>query len=113
MLNRKLVDGLNITNRDTPGMCEDCIYGKATKDPFDEVLTHRTEVLERAHINLFGPARMVTCGGATYLMLCTDSRSSFRVPYYLNNKWKETGVKVLHEYQTMAEKQTGRLLKTI
>ncbi|KAF8831255.1 hypothetical protein HHX47_DHR1000495 [Lentinula edodes] len=113
MLNRKLVDGLNITNREVRGMCEDCLYGKATKHPFDEVLTHETEVLERVHLDLFGPARTQTRGGATYLMLCTDGKSSFRVPYYLTNKRKETGVKALHEYRTMAEKQTGKVLKII
>lgn len=113
MANRKLVDGLNITDREVHGMCEDCLYGKATKHPFDEVLTHESEVLERVHIDLFGPSRTQTRGGANYLMLCTDGKSSFRVPYYLANKRKETGLKTLHEYRMMAEKQTGKVLRTI
>lgn len=113
MANRRLVDGLNITKREIRGMCEDCLFGKATRHPFDEVLTHETEVLERVHIDLFGPARTQTRGGATYLMLCTDGKSSFRVPNYLTNKRKETGVKALHEYRVMAEKQTGKTLKII
>lgn len=46
-------------------------------------------------------------------MLCTDGKSSFQVPYYLTNKRKETGVKALHEYQVMAEKQTGQMLNAI
>ncbi|KAF8823582.1 hypothetical protein HHX47_DHR10000187 [Lentinula edodes] len=113
MANRGLVDGLNITRKEVYGMCEDCLYGKATKHPFDEVLTHESEVLERVHIDLFGPARTPMRGGATYLMLCTDGKSSFRVPHYLTNKQKETGVKALHEYWIMAEKQTGKMLKII
>ncbi|GAW04347.1 retrotransposon Ty1-copia subclass [Lentinula edodes] len=113
MSNRNLVDGLNITKRDVHGMCEDCLYGKATKRPFDEVLTHESEVLERVHMDLFGPSRTQSRGGAVYLMLCTDGRSSFRVPYYLTNKRKETGLKALHEYRVMAEKQTGKRLKII
>lgn len=113
MANCGLVDGLKITNQDAQGMCEDCIYGKATKKPFDKVLTHETKVLERVHVDLFGPARTQSRGGATYLMLCTDGRSSFRVPHYLSNKRKETGVRALHEYRIMAEKQTGKLLRTI
>ncbi|GAW08070.1 retrotransposon Ty1-copia subclass [Lentinula edodes] len=94
-------------------MCEDCIYGKATKHPFDEVLTHETEILERVHIDLFGPSRTRTRGGASYLMLCTDGKSSFRVPHFLDNKRKETGVKALHEYRVMAETQTGKKLRRI
>lgn len=113
MANRNLVDGLNITSKDVHGMCEDCLYGKAVRRPFDEVLTHETEVLERVHMDLFGPARTPSRGGATYLMLCTDGRSSFRVPYYLNNKRKETGLKALQEYHVMAEKQMGKRLRTI
>lgn len=64
-------------------------------------------------MELFGLARTQTRGGATYLMLCTDGRSSYRVPHYLTNKRKEPGLKVLHEYRMMAEKQTGKVLRTI
>lgn len=38
---------------------------------------------------------------------------SFHVPYYLKNKRKETGLKALHEFRAMAEKQTGKVLRTI
>lgn len=111
MSNRNLVNGLHITNQDIQGMCEDCLYGKATKHPFDKV--HKTEVLKRVHMDLFGPARMQTKGRAVYLMLCMDGRSLFQVPCYLTNKQKEMGMKALHEYRMMVEKQTGKVLKTI
>ncbi|GAW07748.1 retrotransposon Ty1-copia subclass [Lentinula edodes] len=104
MVNHRLVNRLNITKVEVLGMCEDCLYGKATKRPFDEVLTHKMEILERVHIDLFGPARTQTRGGASYLMLYT---------HFLNNKRKETGVKALHEYRVMAETQTGKKLKRI
>lgn len=94
-------------------MCEDCLYGKATKCPFNEILTHESKVLERVHIDLFGPARTPSRGGATYLMLCTDGKLSFRVLHYLTNKRKETGVKALHKFRVKAEKQTGKVLRTI
>lgn len=113
MANRKLVDGLNVTDQEVHGMCEDCLYGKATKQPFDKILRYKSEVLERVHLDLFGPSKMQTRGGASYLMLCTDGKSSFWIPYYLTNKWKETGLKALHKYWVMAEKQTRKVLKTI
>lgn len=46
-------------------------------------------------------------------MLCMDRKSSFWVPNFLTNKRKETGVKALHEYQIMAENQTGKKLRRI
>lgn len=60
MANRNLVNGLNITKWEIRGMCEDCLYGKATKHPFDEVLTHETDILKRVHIDLFGSSRTQT-----------------------------------------------------
>jgi hypothetical protein len=48
MANRNLVNGLDVSTKAVSGMCEDCLYAKATKRPFDEVLEHETDVLVRA-----------------------------------------------------------------
>ncbi|KAJ7093026.1 hypothetical protein C8R43DRAFT_908109, partial [Mycena crocata] len=69
---KDVVDGLEITSFDTPGACEDCIYGKHARRPFDEIVSHETEVLERVHIDLWGPARTVSAGGKKFMMLLTD-----------------------------------------
>jgi hypothetical protein len=49
------VEGLNITNRELKGLCEDCVVGKATKHPFDAEVIHKVDPLERIHIDLWGP----------------------------------------------------------
>lgn len=43
---RSLVEGLKITNKTTSGMCEDCIFRKQARRPFDKVMTPETQVLE-------------------------------------------------------------------
>ncbi|GAV99168.1 retrotransposon Ty1-copia subclass [Lentinula edodes] len=113
MESQGLVDGLQIKSKKLAGMCIDCIYGKATRRPFDEKLTHETEVLERVHIDLWGPATTQSIGGARYMMLFTDGASSVRVPAFLKDKQKETSVKEFHKYRIMAETQTGKRLRII
>lgn len=72
MANRNLVDGLHITSKKVHGLCKPCLFGKAIRRPFDKTLVHETEVLECVHIDLFGPTRTQSKGGASYLMLFTD-----------------------------------------
>jgi transposase InsO family protein len=113
MANRNLVNGLDISSKTVSGMCEDCLYAKATKRPFDEVLEHEADVLERVHLDLWGPARTKSQGGAVYMALYTDGRSSVRIPYFLPNKLASTTLKSLHDFRVLAERQTGKRLKII
>ncbi|KAF5387409.1 hypothetical protein D9757_007833 [Collybiopsis confluens] len=101
MASKNLVDGLHIKSKKVLGMCEACLYGKATRRPFDEKVVHETEVLERVHLDLFGPARTRSRGGAEYMMLCTDGGSAMRVPYFLPDKRANTMLKEFHRYRAM------------
>jgi hypothetical protein len=49
LMSKKLVDGLIVTSQKVAGMCEDCIFGKQTRRPFDEVVTPEMEINERVH----------------------------------------------------------------
>ena len=73
---KNLVDGLEITKNEVNGLCEDCIQGKHTRRPFDEVVTPEKEPMERAHIDLWGPAQVQSLGGKSYLMTVTDGGTS-------------------------------------
>ena len=108
-----MVDGLNITSREVVGMCEDCLYGKATRRPFDEKVTHKTEVLERVHVDLWGPARTESIGRKSWMMICTDGRSSYRIPFFLSSKEKEVTLAAFRQYHVTGERQTGRKLKVL
>lgn len=110
---KSLVDGLKITDTTLHGMCEDCIYGKHTRRPFDEIVTHETEVLERVHIDLWGPARVTSRGGKRYMMGITDGHSKYPTAYFLENKRAETSLAAFRAYHLMAERQTGKKLRIV
>lgn len=113
MANKGLVDGLDITSKKVHGLCEACLYGKAIRRAFDENLSHESEVLERVHIDLFGQTRTQSLGGASYLMLFTDGRSTTKFPSFLSNKRSETTLKEFHRFRVKAQNQTNKTVRTI
>lgn len=108
-----VVDGLEFTTLETNGQCEDCIYGKQTRRAFDEVVVHEKELLERIHIDLWGPARTTSAGGKKWLMLCIDGASSCRDGYFLSNKESGTTLAAFRIYVAKVERQTGKKVKRI
>ena len=79
MAKKGVIDGLDIMGDvKVQGKCKDCIYGKQTARPYDEVTEHEKNILERVYIDLWGPARVCSTGGAEYMMVFNDGGSSFR-----------------------------------
>ncbi|KAJ3492188.1 hypothetical protein NLJ89_g11264 [Agrocybe chaxingu] len=114
MARKNLVDGLNITEGEkAPGMCEDCIYGKQMARPYDEDYEPESETLALVHVDLWGPARVRSTGGAKYLMILTDDASSFRKPYFLSDKSGDATLQAIKEYRAESERQTGKKLKKL
>ena len=113
LASKGMVEGLNITSLETRGRCEDCIYGKHARRPFDEVVTPETEVLERAHLDLWGKACVQSMGGKSYMMLIEDGGSSHMEGYFLDSKSAETTLAAFSHYHVTAERQTGRKLKYV
>jgi len=105
---KRLVYGLN-TNRELVmrGRCKDCIFGKHSTHPFNKLGTREEEVLERVHIDIWGPARMQLVGGALYFLIIMDSYLSFRTVAFLNKSAKLT-LKVFRAYHIEVERQTGK-----
>lgn len=113
LVSRELVAGLEVTDEEAVGMCEDCIFGKQTRRPFDEDVTPERQVLERVHIDLWGPARVKSTGGKTYLMLFIDGGSSHAEGYFLADKTADSTLTALKHYHAVAERQTEQKLKRI
>jgi hypothetical protein len=112
MSSKGMVDGLQIRDgKEVIGMCEDCIYGKQTNRPYDEKVTPETEVLARVHMDLWGPARVTSVGGAAYALIMTDGASSYRKEYFLSEKSADSTLKAITEYKAEAELQTGKKIK--
>jgi len=56
MITENLVDGLNVCGESSiGGLCEDCIYGKHTAHPYNDNKSREKEILERVHIDIWGP----------------------------------------------------------
>ncbi|KIJ23037.1 hypothetical protein M422DRAFT_196412 [Sphaerobolus stellatus SS14] len=114
MIRHELVDGLEVTGEaSVNGLCEDCIYGKQTQRPYDEKVTHEMELLERVHIDLHGPTRVRSFGGAWFMMLITDGASSYRTVYFLSEKSAAASFQAFKQFHAEAERQTGKKLREV
>ncbi|KAF5329775.1 hypothetical protein D9619_009137 [Psilocybe cf. subviscida] len=76
MMKGEMVIGLTnetLTRKCTVGKCEDCIFGKHARRPFDYEVVQVRDVLALVAIDLWGPARVRSTGGKLYMMLFTDT----------------------------------------
>ena len=88
MAKKGVIDGLDIIGDvEVQGKCKDCIYGKQTARPYDEVTEHGKNILEWVYIDLWGPVRVRSTRGAKYMMVFNDGGSSFRQGYFLGNNY--------------------------
>lgn len=111
MVNDTLVDGLDVTTMQKgPGMCEDCIMGKHARRPFDGGEQREKEVLERVYIDLWGPSRVQSTGGKSYMMQLVDGKSRHTEGYFLANKEAKTTLEALRHFHVTAERQMGKKL---
>jgi hypothetical protein len=113
MVAKGLVNGLVITRKVMRGMCEDCMLGKQDKALFDDVVVHKTELLERVHVDLWGQAQTPSWSGAVYMMLISDGGTSLKFPLFLTNKRKEMTTEVFETWVVEAEVQTGKRLRCV
>ena len=94
-----MVSGLHIQGRSSaPGLCKDCIYGKHTTRPYDGTSEDVWMAGEKVYIDLWGPALVVSLGGALYLMLFMDAGLSRLQAAYLANKTGKTTLTALKSY---------------
>src|SRR6266540_4271920 len=56
MSTENLIDGLNISDTDLRGKCEDCVIGRQVRQPFDGFTKKGLDSLELVSFNLWGPS---------------------------------------------------------
>jgi len=86
MVSKDLVDGLNITEKELRGKCEDCILGRQTRRPFDNETVKNLEPLELVSFDLWGPSRVQSVGRKLYFMPIIDAGTSYKDGAYLSDK---------------------------
>lgn len=63
LISGKHVNGLHVREGGMDGLCEDCVFGKQTRRPFDGGHKVEEEVGERSYMDLWGPAQVTSVGG--------------------------------------------------
>ncbi|GLB45342.1 hypothetical protein LshimejAT787_2200050 [Lyophyllum shimeji] len=106
----KLVDGLEITKEKVVGQCEDCIVGNQKRRAYDDTVSAEQDVLKLTNIDIWGPARVKSAGGALYAMKFHDNGSSHRRTFFLPNRLAETTLDALRTYKLESEKITGKVM---
>ncbi len=109
----KLVDGLNISENDLRGKCEDCILGRQTHHPFDRKTENNLDSLELVSFNLWGPLQVQSAGGKIYFMPIVDGGSSYKYGAYLSDKSDSPTIAAFDAYRVEAELLSGRKVRKI
>ncbi|KAF5374419.1 hypothetical protein D9757_011833 [Collybiopsis confluens] len=113
MAKRKTVEGLEVSDFTLCGKCEVCLLAKAKRKPFDDIVVPSSEPLDRISLDLWGPARTQSLGGARYMMLACDDGTGIPFPHFLPNKEASTVLGKVETFVAMAERQTGRKVRVI
>jgi len=104
MISGKLVDRLTTKEElSMNGLCEDCIFGKHATHPFNETSSQETELLERIHIDIWGPSQVQSAGGYTYFILIIDGFSSYKTVAFFKTKSADVTLNILKAYHIEAE----------
>ncbi|KAI3727128.1 hypothetical protein L1987_66937 [Smallanthus sonchifolius] len=93
------------------GFCENCILGKAHRVKFYKSQHTTKGILDYVHTDLWGPARTLSLGGASYFLSVIDD-FSIRVWVYAL-KAKNEAFEKFKEWKVMVEKQTERKVKKL
>jgi len=71
------------------------------------------EILERTHINIWGPSPTQSAGSASYFMLLMDGHSFYHTVTFLKTKLADIILNVFETYYNEAEQQTSKKLKHV
>src|SRR5712691_5453552 len=107
----ELVSGLSLPSvPNSIPVCPSCMDGKQTRDPFPQSGSRRSIPLQLVHSDLHGPLP-ATANGFRYWISFTDDASRFRHCWLLHKK--SEAFDAFKHYKAWAEKQTGKLLKSL
>jgi hypothetical protein len=105
---RGLLDGCH---SDTLDFYEHCVFGKHKRVKFSPAIHNTENILDYVHVDLWGPFRKVSHGGACYMLTIIDDYSRRVWPYF--HKHKSDAFESFKARKVMVEKQTERKLKVL
>ncbi|KAJ9560945.1 LOW QUALITY PROTEIN: hypothetical protein OSB04_006105 [Centaurea solstitialis] len=89
--------------------CEHCVYGKTKRVRFSSGIHTTKGPLDYIHSDLWGPARVTSYGGASYMLTIIDDFSRHVWAFFLKRKSDVFGT--FRDWRTMIEKQSGKEVK--
>jgi hypothetical protein len=107
------VEGMKITDRNLPAVCEGCIYGKMCRRSF-KCSNKDPKALEIGQLivsDVGGPKQDKSLSGALYYLEIKDKASGFRQVFFLKKKSEVAGKFKI--YIPSFQNETGKLIKTI
>ncbi|CAD6273213.1 unnamed protein product [Miscanthus lutarioriparius] len=85
---------------------EHCIFGKHNRVKFNASVHITKGTLDYVHVDLWGPSRKPSYGGARYMLTIIDDYSRKVWPYFLKNK--DDTFAAFKEWKVMIERQTEK-----
>jgi hypothetical protein len=107
------VEGVKITDRKLPAICEGCIYGKMCRRSF-KCSNKDPKALEIGQLiisDVGGPMQEKSLSGALYYLAIKDKASGFRQVFFLKKKSEVAGKFKI--YIPSFQNETGKLIKAI
>jgi hypothetical protein len=112
MINRLVKDEfLNLLKVEPYPVCEPCLQGKMTKNPFKGKGIRATSLLELIHTDVCGPFNHIARGGFSYFITFIDDYSRYGYIYLM--KYKSESFEKFKEYQIEVENQLERSIKIL
>ncbi|CAI7920829.1 unnamed protein product, partial [Closterium sp. NIES-54] len=93
--------------------CEPCLLGKSARKPFPHEASQALGPLDEVYMDLWGPVRTSSLGGAVYVLSLIDDFTRRVWSFPLPNKESATIAKVLRQWHKDVELECGRKLKAV
>jgi len=102
-----LVDGLNISDTDLHGKCEDCVIGQQVRRPFNGFTKKGLDPLELVSFDLWEPSQVQSAGGKVYFMPIVDGGLSYKYGAYLSDKSDSSTIAAFDAFRATTEVLLG------
>jgi transposase InsO family protein len=115
LVDDEMVEGLSCSSQEfkaaKAAVCEPCMIGKSTRQPFPKNAVQSTEPLQLLHMDLCGPMHIPSIGNARYILTIVDDYSRFSIVKFLLHK--SDAAQLILDAIVLLQRQTGLQVKSI
>ena len=108
---KKLASGIPDVQAHHDGVCPGCESVKKTRGPFPSSKNKTNDILHLIHSDICGLMLVHFVGGHLYYITFIDDFSRKTWIYYLKNK--DESFKIIKEFKTLIENQSGKRIKVL